>query len=376
MRSLLDVAIARKLARIDLDVTFQSRSEVLVLFGPSGAGKTTVLNCVAGLVRPDRGRIRLGGKLLFAREPGTPSTDLPARQRRVGYVMQDYALFPHMSALENVRYPLRRRPDGAKQALDFLDLLGIEHLANESPLRLSGGQQQRVAIARALAVQSPLLLLDEPFAALDGPVRERLQRDLAALQRDLELTVLLVTHRLEDAFALGHRIAVIQSGRIVQIGAVAEVFQRPASSGVAEIMGIRNLLRARLLHHGNPTILDWDGLHVEVPQPESHFASGTEVIAFLRPEDIKIVYADRPLNASLAHNAVDATVSAVRPGAGQRIVQFLLPNQRTVEAHLPLHSYSTVDLAAGTAVRIALRRDGFVIVGRADRASAPDMVTG
>jgi molybdate transport system ATP-binding protein len=364
---MLVVSIAKQLNRIDLELAFRAEAEVLVLFGPSGAGKTTVLNCIAGLMRPERGHIQLGEQVFFARQAGQAPVDLPARRRRVGYVMQDYALFPHMTALENVHYPLRRQPDGRARARDFLARMGIEHLAAESPIRLSGGQQQRVAIARALAVQSPLLLLDEPFAALDGPVRERLQRDLAALQHELGLIVLLVTHRLEDAFVLGHRIAVIQGGGLAQIGSVAEVFQRPASSGVAEIMGIRNLLRARVLHFGNPTILDWDGLHVEVPQPESNYQVGMEVVAFLRPEDIKIVYADRPLNASLAHNAVDAQVLGVRQLAAQRVLQFLLPNRRAVEAHLPLHSYSTLDLATGSTVRIALRRDGFVIVGRADR---------
>ncbi|MGH7468210.1 MAG: ABC transporter ATP-binding protein [Longimicrobiales bacterium] len=366
---MLEVSIARHLTRIDLDLTFSAQAEVLVLFGPSGAGKTTVLNCIAGLMRPDRGHIRLDERAFLVREIGQPYVDLPARRRRVGYVMQDYALFPHMSALENVRYPLRGQPDAHARAREFLTRMGIEHLAAESPTRLSGGQQQRVAIARALAVQSPLLLLDEPFAALDGPVRERLQRDLAALQRDLGLIVLLVTHRLEDAFALGHRIAVIQDGLLQQIGAVADVFHRPVNSGVAEIMGIRNLLRARVLHCGHPTLLDWDGLHVEVPQPESPYPVDTEVVAFLRPEDIKIVYADRPLNASLAHNAVDAQVLGVRQLAAHRLLQFMLPNRRIVEAHLPLHSYTTLDLAPGSTVRIALRRDGFVIVGRADKAS-------
>ncbi|MBO2528279.1 MAG: hypothetical protein CW348_00205 [Thermobifida sp.] len=188
--------------------------------------------------------IEFDGAAFFRRNRPGPRVDLPARRRGVGYVMQDYALFPHMTVLENVMFPLRGAPDREARALALLERVSVAHLAHERPGSLSGGQQQRVVIARALAANGGLLLLDEPFAALDGPIRERLQADLRTLQRELRLVMILVTHRLEDAFALGDRIAVLRAGRLEQVGPIEDVVRRPATRGVAEIMGIRNLLRA------------------------------------------------------------------------------------------------------------------------------------
>ncbi|MDQ7028436.1 MAG: ABC transporter ATP-binding protein, partial [Ardenticatenia bacterium] len=215
----LIVDVRKRLRAFLLDVSLAVGEEILVLFGPSGSGKTTLLNAIAGLVEPDEGEIRLGDTLFFRRRVGMSTVHLPARERRVGYVFQHYALFPHMTALENVLYPLWRRPGAHRRALDLLIMMQIDHLADRYPHEISGGQQQRVAIARALAADPAVLLLDEPFSALDLAVRERLQRDVRRIQRELGVPVVCVTHRLEDAFAVGHRLAIIREGRIEQVGA-------------------------------------------------------------------------------------------------------------------------------------------------------------
>ncbi len=227
----LKVNIEKRLAGFNLSVQIELGAEILVLFGPSGAGKTQTLNAIAGLTTPDAGEIMLDGTVFF-RASGTsgeaaskqPSINLPARNRRVGYVFQQYALFPHLSALDNVSYALWRQPRARQRAEALLDRMRLAELANRYPHELSGGQQQRVAIARALAMEPRVLLLDEPFSALDSEIRTQLHQDLLRLQAEAELIVVYVTHNLEDAFTVGHRLAVVRNGRIERIGAPREIY--------------------------------------------------------------------------------------------------------------------------------------------------------
>lgn len=216
----LKVNIEKRLASFNLSVQIEVGAEILVLFGPSGAGKTQTLNAIAGLTTPDAGEITLDGTVFF-RSPETagkqPSINLPARKRRVGYVFQQYALFPHLSALDNVSYALWRQPRARQRAEALLDRMRLAELANRYPHELSGGQQQRVAIARALAMEPRVLLLDEPFSALDSEIRTQLHQDLLRLQAEAELIVVYVTHNLEDAYTVGHRLAVVRNGRIERL---------------------------------------------------------------------------------------------------------------------------------------------------------------
>lgn len=220
----LKVNIEKRLASFNLSVQIEVGAEILVLFGPSGAGKTQTLNAIAGLTTPDAGEITLDGTVFF-RSPETagkqPSINLPARKRRVGYVFQQYALFPHLSALDNVSYALWRQPRARQRAEALLDRMRLAELANRYPHELSGGQQQRVAIARALAMEPRVLLLDEPFSALDSEIRTQLHQDLLRLQAEAELIVLYVTHNLEDAYTVGHRLAVVRNGRIERLQSIS-----------------------------------------------------------------------------------------------------------------------------------------------------------
>jgi molybdate transport system ATP-binding protein len=239
-------------------------------------------------------------------------------------------------------------------------------VAGLRPDELSGGQKQRVAIARALAAERALLLLDEPFAAFDAAVRERLQQELRALQRELGLVVIYVTHRIEDAFALGDRIAVLMEGRIAQVGRIDEVFRHPASPEVAGVLGIRNLFNAHIVTAAPDTVLDWDGLHLHAP-PEGG-VSGDMVTAYIRPEDVKIVYPDRPLTSVVRENIVDATVLTGWRDQAFRILRVRLSNRHELEVRFPAYSYAPLSLEPGESVRLALRRDGIVVL------RAPDVV--
>ena len=214
-----------------------AQGEFVTILGPSGSGKTTLLSLIAGLNRPTAGRIFIGGRDV---------TDAPAQQRNIGLVFQSYALFPHMTVLENVLFPLGVRKIGGaaarSQALDALKLVRLDGLQDRRPSQLSGGQQQRVALARAIVFKPDILLLDEPLGALDRKLREELQVELKQLQRTLGVTTLLVTHDQEEALSLSDRIMVLDKGRTQQVAAPAEAYLRPANRFVAEFLGIANFV--------------------------------------------------------------------------------------------------------------------------------------
>ena len=238
----LKIDIEKRLSAFTLRVQMEIGEEILVLFGPSGAGKTQTLNAIAGLVTPDSGEITLGDAVFF-RKTGAAAdngnvVNLPARQRRVGYVFQQYALFPHLTALENVAFALWRQPHARERAQELLARMHLSEFGGRFPDELSGGQQQRVAIARAMAMDPRVLLMDEPFSALDGARRKQLHEDLVALQKEANLIVVYVTHNLVDAFAVGHRLAIVNEGRIEQIGSPEDVYRHPANPAVAEVLGI------------------------------------------------------------------------------------------------------------------------------------------
>ncbi|TAJ89051.1 MAG: ABC transporter ATP-binding protein [Reyranella sp.] len=220
--------------QVDLSVT---QGEFVTILGPSGSGKTTLLSLIAGLNRPTSGRIFIGGRDV---------TNATAQERNIGLVFQSYALFPHMTVLQNVLFPLGvRRIGGAEAdrlARDALKLVRLDGLENRRPSQLSGGQQQRVALARAVVFKPDILLLDEPLGALDRKLREELQVELKQLQRTLGVTTLLVTHDQEEALSLSDRIMVLDKGRTQQVAAPTEAYLKPANRFVAEFLGIANFV--------------------------------------------------------------------------------------------------------------------------------------
>jgi ABC-type sulfate/molybdate transport systems ATPase subunit len=241
----LELSIAKRLREFRLQVAFDAADELVVLFGPSGAGKTVTLRSIVGILRPDAGYIRVDGAPLFDAAHGV---DLPMQRRRVGYVPQNYGLFPHLSVAENVAYGLGSLPAAARRArvgemLQRLELSGFER---RRPHELSGGQQQRVALARALVTQPRILLLDEPFAALDSALRLRLRRDVQRIHRQFPLTTLFISHDLGEAYALAEKIVVVDRGAVLQVGSREDVFQRPASARVARLTGAVNVFPAAL----------------------------------------------------------------------------------------------------------------------------------
>jgi molybdate transport system ATP-binding protein len=231
---MLSIAADTRLGDLRLDVGLEvAAGECLALAGPSGAGKSSVLRVAAGLLKPERGRVTCGERTWLDRERGV---DLPPEERRCGYVFQDYALFPHLSALQNVGYGLPRG-ERRRRAHELLERFGLDHRAHARPRTLSGGERQRVALARALAVHPHALLLDEPLSALDARTRAAATRELATVLREAGVPAILVTHDFQEAALLGERVGVMDAGRIVQVGTPDALAAEPASPFVADFTG-------------------------------------------------------------------------------------------------------------------------------------------
>ncbi len=286
----LTVDIAARLGGFQLRARFQVGRELIVLFGHSGSGKSLTLRAIAGLLRPDAGCISLGGQPLFDAARGI---DLPPQRRGAGLVVQQHALFPHLSVRDNAGFALSGLPAAERRARvsRLLEVLGIAGLAERRPDQLSGGQAQRVALARALAPRPRLLLLDEPFSALDSAIRVGLRRELARMQRELDLTTVFVTHDLREAYHLADRVAVFDRGQVLQTGTRDEVFDRPNSARVAELTEVRNIWRGQVVADRGGTAVDLGALTLRAT---TALPVGAVVDVCIRPERVLLLRPDRP----------------------------------------------------------------------------------
>ncbi|HEX6289095.1 MAG TPA: ATP-binding cassette domain-containing protein [Herpetosiphonaceae bacterium] len=271
--------------------------EFFVLLGPSGSGKSTVLRMIAGLTGIDHGRVLLNGRDV---------THLPPQQRNVGFVFQQYALFRHMSVADNIEFALRIRKVAAAERRrkrdELLDLVGLAGLGNRMPHQLSGGQQQRVALARALAHQPAVLLLDEPFGALDAKIRTELRRTLRLIQRELGTTTIFVTHDQEEAFELADRLGVMNVGRLLEVGPPTELYQRPQTEFVATFLGTANLL----LGECTPQGVCVGPLHFPLETEARQNGATQRVQVLFRPEDVTLTLADAPaIGATLGQAEIE-----------------------------------------------------------------------
>jgi molybdate transport system ATP-binding protein len=329
---------------------FEPGDHVTVLFGASGSGKTTILRCLAGLERPDSGRIEFGDEVWF--DKGA-HVFLPPERRRIGYVPQDYALFPHLSVADNVGYGLFQltRVERRKRVGEALEWMGIAALASRMPPALSGGEQQRVALARALVRKPQLLLLDEPFSALDAPTRQRLRAELAELLASLNIPSILVTHDRLEAAMLGTEMVVLARGRILQRGSVAEIFNHPVNLEAAQLVGTDTVLACEVLEQA-------DGL--------ARLAIGgvclTAVAGALRPDAKQahvciraedVVLSRSPNIPTSSRNHFAATVT--RLGDEGPLVRVELDCGFPLKALLTRAASEELNLAPGAAVRVLIK---------------------
>jgi len=356
---MLEVDIRARVHGFALNVAFKTHNgEMLALFGPSGAGKSLTLRCLAGLLRPEAGRIVLDGRALF---DVTTGVDIPPRRRRVGYVQQHYALFPHLTVAQNIAYGLFKRPrvEQETRVAEMIRLMRLDGLETRRPNRLSGGQQQRVALARAMVIEPEVLLLDEPFAALDGSIRGRLQNELLALQHRFRIPTLLVTHDLAEAYALSDRLAVFDGGQVLQVGHKDGVLRRPATRTVARFVGTKNIFDTQVVNTDRENVtLAW-GRHF-IQSPANNLQAGQQVAFCIRPEEVMIVRPDRPLRPGLRENIVEGQlVRQIDRGATHTLffkVEGVSRRDYDLEILLPHHAWQRLGVAVGQGATLSLKR--------------------
>ena len=317
--------------------------ELVALLGPSGSGKTTLLRVIAGLEVPDEGRIYLDSE---------DATDKHVREREVGFVFQHYALFRHMTVFENVAFGLRVKPKKERpseaaireKVHGLLDLVQLDWLGDRYPHQLSGGQRQRIALARALAIEPRVLLLDEPFGALDAKVRKDLRRWLRRLHDEIQLTSVFVTHDQEEALEVSDRVVVFDHGRIEQIGVPDEVYDHPATPFVYGFLGHANRFESRV-RDGVATIG-----RASIATPEHAAVGDAAGTAYVRPHDLEIVddEADAAFSARVEH--------VVKLGSSVRLELVDVDEDKPLEVELAREQFDEMDIAVGSLVRLAPRR--------------------
>ncbi|KAF5082560.1 MAG: ATP-binding cassette domain-containing protein [Methanoculleus horonobensis] len=311
--------------------------EYFIVLGPTGAGKTILLETIAGIYTPDAGRIFLNGRDI---------TDVPARERNIGMVYQDYMLFPHLTVEANIGFGLRsHRADPAfirGKIQESADLLNISHLLHRYPGTLSGGEQQRAAIARALVMEPEALLLDEPLSALDVKTRESLRAELARIHEATGTTIVHITHNFEEVFDLADRVAIMRGGDVIQVGTPEEIFRRPNSDFVAGFVGVENLLRGTGSADGTVAVGD---LRISaengIPGPVS---------VAIRPEEIQL--SKTPLSKN-GRNVVFGRVDSVRPNGG--LVRVSVDAGVLFKVTLTRQGFEEAGVAPGDAVHLAFR---------------------
>jgi len=295
-----------EVVRATQDVSFEvPQGQLFTLLGPSGCGKTTTLRSIAGLERPSSGEISVGGRVVYS---GSRNVFVAPNRRGFGMVFQSYAIWPHMSVFQNAAFPLevgaRRlgRAEIRDRVMRVLTAVQLEAFAGREATKLSGGQQQRLALARALTMEPQLLLLDEPLSNLDAKLRERMRFELKRLQRDLKITTVYVTHDQSEALALSHSIAVMNEGRIEQIGTPRDIYEKPRSRFVADFVGTTNFIEGEMLAGGRASTAIGD---IEIGAGE--LREGDRVLLSVRPEDVDLSEI-RPEGVNVWEGKVDQKV--------------------------------------------------------------------
>jgi sulfate transport system ATP-binding protein len=317
------------------------RNEFLALLGPSGSGKTTLLRIIAGLEFPDEGVIRFEGVDVATRT---------ARDRKVGFVFQHYALFRHMTVFENVAFGLRVKPRGSRpseaeirsRVMRLLALVQLDWLADRYPSQLSGGQRQRVALARALAIEPEVLLLDEPFGALDAKVRKELRRWLRTLHEEMGLTSIFVTHDQEEALELADRVVVMNLGAIEQVGTPQKIYEEPSSPYVFDFIGNTNRFECEVVD-GHVRIDGW-----EAPVAEHEGVNSAPALAYVRPHDLF-------LRRQGQGPGVAARVRHVFAAGPTLRIECEASGGRIIEADVPRHAWAALGLQPGDLVAMEPR---------------------
>ena len=353
------IVTAQQAGPIPLNASFRcAPGELLALVGPSGSGKTTLLRTIAGLYQPQQGRVSCAGREWFLAQSGQRHS-LPPQARQIGMVFQDYALFPHLTALQNVQLAMGHLPRAQRldQAAQWLSKVRLQGLEARYPSELSGGQRQRVALARALAREPQALLLDEPFSAVDQVTRRRLQRELALLRQQISIPIILVTHDLEEATALADQICVLHNGVSLQQGTPEALFRQPASPLVARLLDRHNVFTGQVVETVHGRRLQWGEWLLEVSEGIAQCEVGESLAWYLPPSDIVLHRRGRPSQGE-RENPVAATVSEMVVLGGMTSISLRVSHGDMLRFDIATHAAKRNQLSLGERVHVSLLAEG------------------
>jgi molybdate transport system ATP-binding protein len=333
---MIRVQVAKKIKETQIRFSFSLKTNRAVVFGPSGSGKSTLLKMIAGFFPPDAGEISIRETLIFS---ASKKVNLPIHLRNFGYLPQDFTLFPNMTVRQNILYGLKARkiPENQKHVETIVTKFGIAKKLDEMPADLSGGQQQRVALARIILMNPDVLLLDEPFSALDRKIRESLRDLVIDLSEEMNIPVIFVTHDLEEAYVFGQELVVIDKGEVIEYGDRESLFRAPEYIETATLLDFHNI---------------W-------PLQKGGDKPDNNTFCCIRPEDIMIHREDRPLSDAQKHNMITGTVTGLHLRGRYAKIEMAAGEQGYV-IHLPDHAFQVMDIHKGKKIKCSLKAEALV----------------
>jgi molybdate transport system ATP-binding protein len=341
---------------IPMNIHFScNQHEMIVFVGPSGSGKTTILRSIAGLYHPKIQFVRCHNKIWSNHEK---NYHLPAQKRQIGLVFQQYALFPHLTIALNIELACGNVPSMQRsvRVKEMLRLVNLDGLDNRYPAQLSGGQQQRVALARALARNPEILLLDEPFSAVDQVTRRKLRNELANLRKKLNIPIILVTHDLDEARMLADRICILHNGNILQTGIPEQLLVKPETAEVARLIDLNNIFSAEIIRHDQKkqfTILNWKNMQLECRINES-FAPGSKVDWVIPPESVILHRQDRPSRGEHENPVPGIVAHAITLGENTSVTMYINGHDKTLSFTIPTHVARRNNIYDGKTISVSL----------------------
>ncbi len=363
---MVEVNIVKRLGNFSLDLSLNLQKDLTVLFGPSGSGKSVALQTIAGWMEPDSGTIRLNGLVYFNKEKGV---NLPIHRRHIGYVLQEPSLFPHMTLFENIAYGASGLPAGERKrkVRQMIERMRLQGLENHFPAQISGGQKQRGALARALVASPLLFLLDEPFASLDNPVREKLRLDLLKIRKEDNIPFIFVTHDVDEAFVVAEEIVVLNEGRVEQRGSKEDIFYRPQTHSVARFLGAKNIFRGRIteIRPEKGEMKAWveeKGFEAGIPCRKGALV-GEEILFCIRPEEIMILKPGKPIKPNLQANIFTGEiVRIVERGAEHTLFFRRGMDDYDFEISLSNLAYRSLRLREGDKASVAFKWESIWVI--------------
>jgi len=352
---MFEIDVTKKLKGVDFNFKFSADSNRIVLFGPSGAGKSSIIKMIAGFFSPDKGHIKLNDKIFFH---SCKKINMPVNTRKVGYIPQEYTLFPHLNVRENIQYGLKfsDKSNPGYGIGEIAEKLGISEKLGSPVQKLSGGQKQRVALARILVLKPSILLLDEPFSALDSSNAESLRELVADISDDLNIPSVFITHNLSDAYLFAKDLVLVEKGKIIESGKKEELYSKPVYVESACLMGFKNIWNA--FHISDNRVLCDNGYEFTFDR-ENKREDASHIC--IRPENVMIIRPDHDIKSSLKENIVTGRIKRMKNAGKDYFISITSDNGLDIHSVVPVHACEKMNLCINKKVSVSLKQQSIVL---------------